>query len=56
MHLRSKDFAIAAVIGVVGIAVVYAIASRPKVVPPAASSHLDRIVIIVLENSSTRHN
>ena len=49
MHLRSKNFAIAAVIGVVGLAVVYATASRPKVVPQAPSSHLDRVVVIVLE-------
>src|SRR4029078_2775885 len=49
MHLRFKNFAIAAVVGVVGIAVIYATASRPKVVPQGPSSHLDRVVIIVLE-------
>jgi phosphatidylinositol-3-phosphatase len=43
-------FAIAAVIGIVGVAVFYAMASLPKTVPPAPSSHLDRIVVIVLEN------
>lgn len=49
MHLQFKNLAIAAVIGVVGVAVFYATAFRPKVLPQAPSPHLDRVVVIVLE-------
>jgi hypothetical protein len=44
------NFAVAAAICLVGTAVFYAMAPRPKPVTQAPPSHLDRIVIIVLEN------
>ena len=50
MRLRLVGVAVVAAIGLVGGAGYYAMASRPKTVPPAPPSYLDRIVIIVLEN------
>jgi hypothetical protein len=50
IRLRLVGFAVAAAIGLVGTAVSYTMAPRPKPVPQAPPSHLDRIVIIVLEN------
>jgi phosphatidylinositol-3-phosphatase len=50
MRLRLMGVAVAAAIGLVGTAVFYAMIPGPKPMPPAPPSHLDRIVIIVLEN------
>jgi hypothetical protein len=43
-------FAVAAAIGLVGVAAFYAMTPQPKHEPPVPPPHLDRIVIIVLEN------
>jgi hypothetical protein len=50
MRLRLMGFAVAAAIGVAGVAVFYAMGPRPNSALQVASSHLDRIIIIVLEN------
>jgi len=42
--------AVAAAIGFVGTTAFYAMTPQPQTVPPAPPSHLDRIVIIILEN------
>ena len=50
MRLRSIGFALAAGMGLAGAIGLHAILLRPDHAPPAPSSHLDRIIVLVLES------
>ena len=50
MRSRLIGFALAAVVGLTGAIGLYAMWSRPDCAPPAPSSHLDRIIVLVLES------
>ena len=50
MRSRLIGFALAAVVGLAGAIGLYAMWLRPDYAPPAPSSHLDRIIVLVLES------
>jgi hypothetical protein len=50
MRLRLIGFALAAVVGLAGVIGLYTMWLRPDYAPPAPSSHLDRIIVLVLES------